>query len=270
MPPDLSIIIVSWNVRDYLAAVLQQLPAATHPLRAEVIVIDNASADGSAGMVRSDFPEVTLIENRENVGFARASNQGIAAAQGRCLLLLNPDTLLPSGAIARLVDLLETAADIGAVGPRLLLPDGAPQPRTFGHDPRPRWLIRMGIERLLARPHAVALANDLARPVDWVSGACLLLRRQAIAQVGSLDETIFLYFEDNDLCLRLRRAGWQVWYQPQVTITHIGGQSTRHNPAAGAAYRQSLRYFYRKHYGPAANLFLRLALSLYARLTRGT
>jgi hypothetical protein len=217
-------------------------------------------------MARAEFPAARLIANRANVGFARANNQGIRASQGRYVLLLNSDTVVPPGALAALVAFMDAHPAVGAVGPRLLRPDGAPQPYAFGGDPTIGYLLRRGINRLLFRRPLHDWATDAIQPVDWVSGACLLARRAAIEQAGLLDEAIFMYFEDNDWCLRIRQAGWQVIYNPRVAITHIGGQSLAQNPAARKAYRASLRHFYAKHYGPAASLLLRLLLPLYARL----
>jgi GT2 family glycosyltransferase len=218
-------------------------------------------------MVRAGFPAVTLIANAENVGFARANNQGIRACQGRYIVLLNSDTVVPLGALAGLVAFMDAHSDAGAVGPRLLRPDGTPQPYAFGGDPTLGYLLRRGINRLLFRRPLHDWATDAVQQVDWVSGACLLARRAAIEQAGLLDENIFMYFEDNDWCLRIRQAGWRVYFDPQVAITHIGGQSLAQNPIARRAYRESLRYFYAKHYGPAANLVLRVLLPFYARLT---
>lgn len=286
--PDLSIIVLSWNVRGLLRACLasgvrrqgsgvrgqgagvrgqgDSLPTAHCPLATELIVVDNASTDGSAEMVAAEFPEARLIRNRENLGFARANNIGIAASAGRYVLLLNSDTVVPDGALAALVAFMDAHPRAAACSPRLLQPDGAPQPYAYGCDPTPRYLLRRGLARaLFRRPlHDWAVAEPIQ--VDWVSGACLLVRRAAIAQVGGLDEAMFMYFEDNDWCRRMRLAGWQVWYVPTAAITHIGGAGLKQNPVARAAYYRSLAYFYGKHYGPVARGLLLPALALY-RLT---
>lgn len=279
---DLSIIIVSWNVCGLLRACLSSLPASLSPSASptshllphvsrlpppETIVIDNASTDGSADMVANDFPGVRLIRNTENIGFGRANNQGIVLAQGHYILLLNSDTLLPPGVLAQLVDFMETHPQAGACSPRLLLPDGRPQPYAFGGDPSLGYLLRRGVNRLLFKRPLHDWAATTSQPVDWVSGACLLLRREALQQTGGFDEAFFMYFEDVDLCLRLRQAGWQVWHHPAVGITHIGGQSLKQNPAAQAAYQQSLRHFYRKHYSLPAQWLLTLALAAYNALS---
>lgn len=263
----LSVIIVSWNVRDLLRdclrSVIQGLsPAVPH----EIIVVDNASTDGSAAMVRAEFPTVTLLVNAENLGFARANNRGLCVSRGRYVVLLNSDTVVPAPALEALVAFMDAHPDAGAVGPRLLRPDGSVQPYAFGGDPTLGYLLRRGIRRLLFGRPLHDWATEDVRPVDWVSGACLMVRREAIEQAGLLDENIFMYFEDNDWCLRIRRAGWRVYYDPQVAITHIGGQGLVRNPAAARAYRESLRYFYRKHYGPTANRLLPFMLAIYERL----
>jgi GT2 family glycosyltransferase len=147
-----------------------------------------------------------------------------------------------------------------------LRPTGAAQPYAVGCDPTLGYLLRRGISRLLFGRPLHDWATDDVQPVDWVSGACLLARRAAIEQAGPLDENIFMYFEDNDWCLRIRRAGWRVYYDPQVAITHIGGQSLARNPAATRAYSESLRYFYRKHYGLRARILLSLCLPFYRLL----
>ena len=221
-------------------------------------------------MAANDFPGVRLIRNAANLGFGRANNQGIALAQGRYILLLNSDTVLPPGALVRLLDFMETHPQAAACSPRLLLPDGRAQPYAFGSDPSLGYLLRRGVNRLVFKRALHNWATAVSQPVDWVSGACLLLRRNALQHVGGFDETLFMYFEDVDLCLRLRQAGWQVWYHPQVGITHLGGQSLKQNPAAPATYQESLRYFYRNLYSrPAqwlcAQPFGHTTLSAHAR-----
>ncbi len=269
--PELSIVILSWNVRELLRDCLRSVMENVRTFQrsdVETFVVDNASTDGSPEMVAAGFPEVRLIRNPANLGYARANNIGIAASRGRYVLLLNSDTVVPAGALAGLLSFMDAHPWAAACSPQLLRPDGTPQPYAFGGDPTPLYLLRRGISRLLlGRPlHDWAVAAPIQ--VDWVSGACLMVRRAAIEQVGALDEAMFMYFEDNDWCRRMRLAGWQVWYVPTVAITHIGGAGLKQNPAARRAYRESLRYFYRKHYGPAANLFLRLMLPAYERLAQ--
>lgn len=268
MAPDLSIIIVNWNTAALLCDCLASLVATSTAGRSEILVVDNASRDDSVGMVQQHFPSVQLIQNSANVGFARANNQGIVLSQGRYLLLLNSDTVVPPDTLAELLTFMEHTPDAGACSPRLVRPDGQPQAFAFGGDPTPRYLFRRGLHRLLLRRGLHNWHTTQIESVDWVSGAALLLRRAALEQTGGLDENIFMYFEDNDLCLRIRQAGWKVYYNPQVAVIHIGGQSLKQNPVARRAYYHSLEYFYAKHYGRAAQLWLKLGLGVYRRIVR--
>ena len=213
-------------------------------------------------MIAAEFSAVRLIRNTSNVGFARANNQGLAASSGRYVLLLNADTIVPEGALARLVAFMDAHPEAAACSPRLLRPDGTPQAYAYGCDPTLGYLLRRGLKRLLFHQplHDWAVSDVIA--VDWVSGACLLARREVVDRIGGLDEQIFMYFEDNDWCLRMRSAGWQVYYVPQVEITHLGGQSVAQNPAVRSAYYRSLEYFYKKHYGWPERVLLRALLPI--------
>jgi N-acetylglucosaminyl-diphospho-decaprenol L-rhamnosyltransferase len=264
--PHLSVVIVSWNTAALLRAGVQSLVAGSAGLNVEIIVVDNASQDESGPLVRREFPSVRLIQNPTNVGYARANNQGIAGSRAPYVMLLNSDTQVPPGALAGLLDFVAVHPEVGAVGPRLVRPNGSPQPYAFGGDPTISYLLARGLNRVLRRRYLHDWATPVAQPVDWVSGACLLVRRSAIEQAGPLDENIFMYFEDNDWCLRLRRAGWKIYLVPQVQVVHLGGQSVAGNPAARGVYAQSLRYFYRKHYSPLAQWLLRLLLPIYQRV----
>lgn len=264
----LAVVIVSWNVSELLVDCLAALPAAAAGIDYETIVVDNASSDGSADRVAAEFPQVRLIRNAANLGFARANNQGIGATDAEYVLLLNSDTLPPPGSLTGLVRFMDEHPGAGAAGPQLRRPDGGVQPYAFGCDPSPAYLLARGLSRLLFHRSLHNWETNRVRPVDWVSGACLLVRRAAIARAGLLDEKIFMYFEDSDWCLRIRRAGWQVFYDPQVAIVHLGGRSIARNPAARPAYDESLVYFYGKHYGRVAQALLRAALWPYHRLVR--
>jgi N-acetylglucosaminyl-diphospho-decaprenol L-rhamnosyltransferase len=278
----LSIVIVNWNTCDLLRGCLAALtedaaPGAEdghpssfvlRPSSFQIIVIDNASADDSAAMVAREFPAVQLMVNEGNLGFARANNRGIAASFGRCVVLLNSDTVASPAALATLVAFMDAHPEAGVVGPRLLRPDGTAQPYAFGGDPTLAYLLRRGISRLLRRGHLHDWDTDAILEVDWVSGACLMARRAAIERAGPLDEAMFMYFEDNEWCLRIRKAGWKVYYDPQAEIVHLSGQSLAKNPAARPAYYESLCYFYRKHYSRAARVLLAALLPFYRRVNR--
>jgi GT2 family glycosyltransferase len=263
--PDVAVVIVSWNTRDLLAECLRVLaaqvavagagPAAAGPGRpaAEVWVVDNASADGSAALVRERFPWVRLLANAENRGFARACNQAARQAGGRHVLFLNPDAEVGPGAVALLVAALDADPGAGAAGPRLVGPDGTARP---SWEPFPT--LSRELRRLL-RPGRAPAAGDggaadaAPRPVDVAAGACLLVRASALAAAGWLDEAYFMYTEEVDLCRRLRDAGWRVLGVPGARVLHHGAQSTRQAAAAmfRELYASKVRYF-RKHHGPGA------------------
>lgn len=257
---NLSIVIVSWNVRSLLERTLASLPAAVGDLVWEAIVVDNGSTDDTVEQLSPRFADVHWLANPDNPGYARANNQGLALAQGDFLLLLNPDTEPAAGSLAALVTFLANHPAAGIVGPALVLPDGTPQPYGFGGDPTPTYLLRRNGQRLLRLGPLHNWGAATAAAVDWVSGACLLLRRAVYAQIGGLDEAMFMYFEDNELCLRARQAGWQVWREPAARVMHVGGQSLRQNRQAPAAYYASLRHFYAKHYSRTRQHFLDLLL----------
>ncbi|HXS83184.1 MAG TPA: glycosyltransferase family 2 protein, partial [Methylomirabilota bacterium] len=183
--PTLLILIVSWNTRDLLRDCLRSLEPAAHP-EWDVLVVDNASTDDSVAMVRSEFPSVRLIENAVNSGYARANNQGLRASTAPYALLLNSDTRATPAAIAGLVEFMEAHPEAGAVSPRLLRADGTAQPFAFGGDPTLTYLLRRGALRVMTGRYLHDWATERTQPVDWVSGACLLVRRTAIEQVGLL------------------------------------------------------------------------------------
>jgi hypothetical protein len=219
----------------------------------ETLVVDNASSDGSAQMVHQQFPWVTLVENETNIGFAPANNQAIRQSIGRYVLLLNPDTEVKSGALGALLGFLEANPHTGGTGARLLNPDGTlqlschPVPTLF------RELVRLfHLDRLWPNAAYHMGSWDLEKPrrVDVVQGACLLLRRDALDQVGLFDEQYFFYSEEVDLCYRLQQAGWPLYWVPQAQVVHYGGQSSQQ--VVGEMFLQ-LYYakilFFRKHYG---------------------
>jgi hypothetical protein len=261
--PYLSIIIVSWNTVDLLRNCLHTLAASELQAGCEIIVVDNNSHDGSPKMVQREFEGVHLIANQHNHGYAYANNQGIAMSRGRYVLLLNSDTRMPTGTLSALLAFMERFPQVGVCSPRLQHPDGKPQVFAFGNDPTPTYLLRRGLWRLAFRRSLHDWATPHTLKVDWVSGACMLVRRAAIDQAGLLDEAMFMYFEDTDWCLRFRQQGWQVCYYPRVAVIHLGGQSLAQNPAARTAYYHSLHSFYAKHYGWLAQRWLAGALWLY-------
>ncbi len=253
-----SIIIVNWNVRELLRACLRSVldDGGLTPAQQQVIVVDNASADGSAAMVQAEFPQIELIANTDNVGFGRANNQALPRCRGRHVMLLNPDTVVRPGAIAALVAHLDAHPDVAVTGCRLLNGDGSLQRWTGGAYPR---LLNLAnhyffLDRLLPaawRPMPLYLDRDVTADidVDWVSGACMLLRGTAL-QGRLFDPAYFMYGEDMELCHRLKQAGGRVVYTPVASIVHYQGESMKQQQ--GDVLLSSLkgpRQFYRQMRG---------------------
>lgn len=277
--PILSVIIVNWNTKEHLRRCLQSLISAHQKFcppsmcalhsksgnfsvalrfHIEIIVVDNASVDGSAEMVRSEFPQVRLIANKCNVGYAAANNQGAAVARGRYLLLLNPDTVVTDEALARLIEFAETHPNAGAVAPKLLYPDGTLQPslRSF---PTPMALLSsvLGLDKIFPQSQTFGRYRmtwfhyDQIAEVEQPMASALLVRREAWERVGGLDETMPIFFNDVDFCWRLKRAGWRIYFLPWAIIIHHHGASTQllGIGRALASHRGLLR-FYDKHFRP--------------------
>lgn len=261
---DLSIIIVSWNTRDLLEQCLASVFASPPACAFEVWVVDNASTDGSNEMVRRRFPQVRLVENTDNLGFAGGNNQAIRASAGRYVLLLNPDTEVKPGALETLVRFMEEHPQAGAAGSRLLNPDHTLQPSCYPLPTLSRELWRL-FHLDAVRPYGTYRMTDWSldspRAVDVIQGACLILRRTALDQVGLLDEDYFIYSEEVDLCFRLQKAGWQLHYVPRAKVVHYGGQSTQ-QVAAEMFLRlyQGKLIFFRKHRGWLAGQAYKLVL----------
>ncbi len=267
MNPDLSIIIVNWNTKQLLLQCLASL--AQSPVRHEVVVVDNGSKDGSAAAVREKFPSVKIIRCERNRGYATANMHGFRASTGRYVLFLNSDTIVPPETLPRMIFYLEGSPQAAACGPRLAREDGATQAYAFGKDPTLLYLLARAFARQGLRAPLHDWETSEVQTVDWISGACLMVRRAAIEQVSGFDEHIFMYFEDNDLCLRLRRAGWRIVYDPQVHVIHLGGASLTNNTLRRKYYYDSLIYFYSKHYSLLERLALRMMLPLYCWRFRG-
>lgn len=272
---DLSIIIVNWNTRDLLAQCLASVYAYPPEGEFEVFVVDNASTDDSTQMMRGWFPQVRMIENSENVGFARANNQAIQESTGCYVLLLNPDTEVQPGALKTLMRFMDAHPQAGAAGARLLNPDGTLQTSCYPAPSLSREFWRLFHLDVLY-PYALYPMKrwllESHREVDIVQGACMILRREALDQVGLLDEDYFIYSEEVDFCHRLRQRDWKVYWVPQAVVVHYGSQSTRQMAAAMflRLYQGKVLYF-RKHYGwLAAQLYkLILLAAALARLLLG-
>jgi len=252
-----SIIVVSFNAHADLARCLESLHAAPPAASHEIIVVDNASTDGSVDVVRR-WPDVRLVALTMNAGFAHANNVGLAMARGTHVLLLNSDTIVSSGAIDRLLAELDRHPDVAVVGPRLVDGNGRAE-LSFGRMIGP---FNEARQKRLARSGAVDLMTSRRRYPDWVSGACLLVRRADAEAVGGLDERFFMYTEDVDFCAAIRARGRRILFTPDVEIVHLRGRSAASAPAATiAAYRRSRIAFYEKHHpawAPVLKLYLRI------------
>ncbi|MEW6252452.1 MAG: glycosyltransferase family 2 protein [Planctomycetota bacterium] len=254
---DVSIIIVSYNTRDLTLACLRSVYAQAHDVSSEVLVVDNASTDGSAAVIATEFPNVRLWALDANLGFAAANNLAARHAVGEWLLLLNPDTLVLPNAIPSLVRFAESHPRAAVVGGRALNADGSLQPNCF-EPPNlwDLWVNALGLHRLAPRSRVFGRERLLHRDYDQpmrvpvVAGCFMLVRQAAIQEVGLLDEAFFMYAEEVDWCVRFRRHGWQVWYTPAATLIHYGGVSAAYDPHATRTYaRQSLLRFLRKYHG---------------------
>ncbi|MEB3328717.1 MAG: glycosyltransferase family 2 protein [Candidatus Sericytochromatia bacterium] len=270
--PRLAIVIVSWNTRGDVLACLASLRAAAVSLPHETWVVDNASTDGTADAIAERHPEVRLVRASENLGFARGNNLALAALEAEHVLLLNPDTLVPPGAVEQLVAHLEAHPEVGAVGPRLIFGDGtfqlsampfvAPWDLYWEHARFPASL-QPRAQRVPRRLYALPEAG--ACPVDMVIGAALLVRGEVLSRVGLLDEGYFMYGEEMDWCWRIRQAGWGVDWLAGATITHLGGRAAAQVPLSTLAHRFGSTFrFLRLHRGPGAERRARLALFLAA------
>lgn len=256
MQPDLSIIIVNWNGGDLLIRCLETLATGAADIAIETWIVDNASTDGSASFVRSAFPEVHLIVNSENLGFAAANNQAAMKASGRYLLLLNPDTEVLPGALRSLVTYANAHPEIGVLAPRLLNSDRSHQRSCWrGYPGLAMALIDALYLWKLPWLPIVRLSeyrpDELVEPfdVDNLLGACLLIRREAWQDVGPLDEEYFLFLEETDWCWRAKRSGWRIVYYPHAGIIHHGQHSVRQQPTSNLPHLyRSYCHFYRKHH----------------------
>jgi GT2 family glycosyltransferase len=253
---DLSVVVVSFNGKDYLRRCLASLLEHTKGVSFEAIVVDNASWDGSAQMVQDEFPQVVLIRLPVNVGFAAGCNRGIERAAGEFVLLLNPDTELAEDAFSPMVAYCRQNPSVGLLGPKLVNSDGSLQ-LSCRHFPshltslfnRQSILTRLLPGNPFSRRYLMTdWAHDRIVPVDWLSGACVMLRREMVERIGGMDEGYFMYIEDVDLCYRAHQAGYEVVYFPQVAVTHHIGRSTETMPNRSIVqWHRSMWRYYRKH-----------------------
>lgn len=257
---DLSVVVVSWNTRALLSKCLTTLKSELDSLgpnfQSEVFLIDNNSADGSAEMAAAEHPWVNLTANKENLGFARANNQAFRVAKGRLVLLLNPDTEVQPGAIAVLIDFIDSHPDAAIVAPQLLNSDGSVQ-RSCREFPTFMGMVYelIGLSKMFpdnqtfGRYKMLDFNHDTERQVDQPEGACLLVRRSVMDKVGLLDEGFFMLFEEVDWCYRIIEAGYQIWFTPRAQVIHHYGQSIKQVKVRMIlSSHRGLYRFWHKHY----------------------
>lgn len=256
-PPELSVIIVSYKVRRLLLGCLKTLETACRGLDHEIIVVDNASGDGTVDVVRETYPRINVLANSENAGFAKANNQAYAISRGGFVLMLNPDTAVRPDAVRNVLDFMKRTPDAGLAGCRQMGVDNRPQRsiRAF-HTVGGNLLAALGLGRLLPGAREADYYRREPFPIGYPSGAFMMARRAAVAEPRLLNEKYYMYSEEPDLALRLRRRGWRAYFVPSAEIIHFGGQSTRQASLENFLLLQrSQLMFYRIHYpGPYAVL----------------
>jgi len=250
---DLSIIIVNWNTSELLQQCLNSIRESGSHLSMEIIVVDNASTDESVKVVRKEFPSVILIENQKNLGFASANNQGLSIAKGQYILLLNSDTIITVGVLDALLEVANSHPEVGVIGPQLLNMDKSVQESWSSFPSFASELLGRNF-RNRTPVENVAQTFD----VDWVGGACILVRVKTINEVGKLDPEYFFYSEEMDWCFRIKQKNWKVWYLAAVQIYHLGGGSSDRASLKQLVllYRSKLLFF-KKHHGWLKAMILR-------------
>lgn len=262
---EIAVAIVNYNTREDLRACLQSAVAAGP---GTIVVVDNASSDGSAALVRAEFPQVTLLANDRNGGYGRAANEAVAACTAPYVLLLNSDTLIAPDSLAALARYLDCHPRAAIAGPRLANPDGTLQASCFPFPTPLQVVLQLGnltaIVRhlpILGKRYLRTWPHDGSRAVPWVLGAALAIRRAPFEAVGGFDESFFMYYEETDLCYRLRQAGWETHFTPATTVVHKGEQSTKQDRARMAErFFASTVTFTRQHYSPARLIALMVLL----------
>jgi len=262
---ELSLIVVNWNAKELLKGCLRSIQKNMVQIDGEVLVVDNGSGDGSPEVVKREFSWVRLLRNKENVGFARANNQAIRVSEGRYILLLNPDAVLRRGALDKMIKYIRAHPEAGIVAPKLLNADSSlqlscqsfPSLRTeFFHSTLLEELFPKN--RIIGNYRMTNWDHNSIREVDWVSGACMMVRRETIDEVGLLDESIFMYAEDIDWCYRIKNAGWKICYLPQAKVIHYQSEIAKINLASMLLNSYGgLYHFFRKHYGRQAAVIFR-------------
>ena len=273
MTPDLSILIVTWNTKERIQECLQSIFTCAPKIQFEIVVVDNASQDGTVDLILAKFPSVSMIQNTENIGYGPAQNKAFHVSRGRYVLILNSDVVVTDGALEGLVRYMDSHPDIGLVGGRLQNPDGTFQSSANRRFPSPldvfleELFFSSSLKFLFLRTRFGATCSKLfwnlkePQSVAWVGGACMLIRRSVMEHVGLFDGHFFFYYEDCDLCLRIRRAGWKVAYDPRQHFIHQWGSSSQKNVRkVSIEARRSLLYYFLKHNGTFGFLAVKYAL----------
>jgi N-acetylglucosaminyl-diphospho-decaprenol L-rhamnosyltransferase len=260
--PALSIVLVGWNNKAYLDPCLKSLYESEMKNTFDVIVVDNGSTDGSQQMLAEKYPQVKIIQNPGNVGLGKASNQGIEATTGRYILLLNNDTIVNGSSFDAMVDFLDKNPRTGAVGGKLLNPDGTIQAGyNYFSSLYQELLVATRVGEFIRPGYPAVMDANQIKSVDWLGSACLMVRRSALDKVGRLDEGYFIYGDEADLQYRLKKAGWEVHFLPEAHTVHFGGRSMNRWSRRKMVYRGKL-LFYQKHYGILQTFGLRLMLGI--------
>ena len=276
---DIGIVIVNWNTCDFLKRCLETVFASQGDFTYSALVVDNASQDGSAEMVRREFPQAKLIANAANIGYPRANNVGlrqlgyravgqVAAHAPRYALLLNPDTELPPDALYKMIKFMDSRPDVGAAGPKLVLMDGSLDKACRRGFPTPAvsFYHYLGLAKLFPRNPRFGRYNmtfadeDQPLEVDSVVGAYMQVRKEAIEKVGLLDETFFMYGEDLDWAYRFKQVGYKVWYYPDAVVHHVKRAASRQNRKARSEFWRAMLIFYRKHFRQTTSLPVHLMI----------
>lgn len=275
--PDLSIIIVNYNVKAFLEQCLMAIEKARHDLTVEIFVVDNASVDGSQAMVKRKFPYVHLIENHKNLGFSKANNQALRMAKGQYVLILNPDTLIQEDTLIILKDFLDNHPTTGAVGCKLINPDGSFQINSRRSMPTP-WVAFTRIiglsrvfpkSRFFGRYNMIYIDPDTEGEIDVLSGSLMLVRNDVLQKIGYFDENFFMYGEDIDLCYRIKKAGWEIFYTPATKAIHYKGESTKKSELSFVSnFYSAMLIFTHKHFKGRYSFFLQIFLTagIYSRV----
>ncbi|MCK9424703.1 MAG: glycosyltransferase [Ignavibacteriaceae bacterium] len=268
---DLSIIIVNYNVKEFLQNLLTSLFKAVANLTSEIIIVDNGSDDGSVEMLRDKFPQITLIANKENLGFSKANNLGLKIAKGKFLLLLNPDTIVQEDTFEKLIKFFNQQQDAGMTGCKILNPDGTLQLACRRSFPGP-WTSFCKVSglsalfpnsRLFARYNLTFMDENQSYEVDAISGSFMMVRREVFEKIGGLDEQFFMYGEDLDWCYRVQKSGWRVYYVHETTIIHYKGESTKRSSLDETKFfYHAMHLFVKKHFASSllVEIILRLAI----------